>query len=274
MDSSISVVIPFFRRQHTFAETLETALAQTHKADEIIVVDDASGGDALEFLKGFEPDIRVVALEENVGVSGARNIGVREATGHWIAFLDSDDLWHQKKLENQLAYLRAKPDCDVIHTGTVNFYPDGREIEYVGKPSRLSKADLAQSSHVMFQSVMMRRKDFLSLDGFDQSFRQTEDYEFSMRMVRRGLKIDFLPEPLVRIRHGHADKLSTNWKGFISGHIRVVLRHKQLFREVDGWLGPAKHCAKYLIKGGYKKGGLAGRLITLTGRLLYPAYKG
>jgi glycosyltransferase involved in cell wall biosynthesis len=273
MKSTISVIIPFYRRQGTFGETLESVLQQTLQPAEIIVVDDASGDGAGEFLAQFVPSIKLITLEQNVGVSEARNIGVRAATGDYIAFLDSDDLWERDKLARQLDYILSHSDCDALHTGTKLCFPDGTEKIYGDKPARLQKSDLIGFSHLTCQSLIMRRADFLRLGGFDRSFRQTEDYEFSLRMVTNGLHVDFIPDLLVKINRGNTDHLSSSWWGFISGHIRVVWKYARVYQEVEGLYAPIKHTGTYLIKGGYKCGGIPGSLITLLGRCLNPRYK-
>lgn len=273
MSTSISVIIPFYRRQDLFAETLKSVLEQSLKPEEIIVVDDASGDDAARVLTKYQPAIRLISLQENVGVSAARNIGARAAEGDYIAFLDSDDLWAPDKLARQVSYFEAHPDCDAVHTGTRKFYPDGRSHDYVDKPRRLAKHDLVRSAQLMCQSLMMRKSDFLRLGGFDSSFRQTEDYEFSMRMIVNGLNVDFIPEPLVMIRRGDKNSLSGNWKGFIRGHLRVVWKYAWVYRQVEGNFGAIRHTGKYLIKGGRKRGGFTGRLVSFTGRFLNPAFR-
>jgi len=271
--NSISVVIPFYRRQDTFPESLNSVLSQTIKPLEIIVVDDASGGDATKYLEQYGTDIKLVTLNTNVGVSEARNVGARAAKGDFIAFLDSDDTWESEKLAKQITHFENHPECNAVHTGTKMLYSDGSVRVYVDKPRRLTKNDLINSSQIMCQSLMIRRKDFLLLGGFDKSFRQTEDYEFSMRMVVNGFQVDFIPEPLVIILRGRSDHLSNSWKGYIAGHIRVVWKYAFVYREVDGFYAVIKHTGRYLISGGLKRGGILGRMIHLLGRCLYPTYK-
>lgn len=269
-DVKISVIIPFYRRQHVFEETLNSVLSQTLLPYEIIVVDDASGGDALEYLNKFSSKIRIVALPRNGGVSFARNVGVAAASGDYIAFNDSDDIWHPQKLEKQIAYLLSTPECHLVHTGCVNFFPDGVEKEYLAKPFRLFEKDMIVGSHVMFQSVLMPRNIFLDTKGFDPKFRQTEDYEYSFRLVVNKYNIDFIPEPLVRIRHGGEDKLSKNWKGFIFGHARVVWQNRSVYTNLEGVFGVHKHLMKYLYKGGHKQKGKIGFFLRMFAKALYP----
>ena len=265
----ISVVIPYFRREDIFDETIQSVLKQTLKPDEIIVVDDASGGNTTEFLSSYLPQIKLITLEENGGVSNARNVGVGASSGDLIAFIDSDDLWEPTKLEKQYRYLAEKPECSVVHTACVNFFPDGEKKVYDKKPLRLTVKDLIAAGHVMYQSVMMYRDVYQKFQGFDVKFRQTEDYEFTMRLVTGGVIVDFVPEPLTLIRHGREDKLSLNWKGFIKGHVGVVWKYHKFYASEEGRMSPWKHTAKYLMKGGYKQGGLLGRFIYLLGRLMW-----
>ena len=99
--SLISVVVPAWRAEKTLAATLDSILSQTWRELEVLVVDDASPDGTLALAQSYaakEPRVRVIAQPENGGVSKARNRGVREARGEWIAFLDSDDLWMPEKL--------------------------------------------------------------------------------------------------------------------------------------------------------------------------------
>ncbi|MGH8246665.1 MAG: glycosyltransferase family 2 protein [Gammaproteobacteria bacterium] len=94
----ISVIIPAFNRGHTLQRALNSVHAQTRCADEIFVVDDGSTDNTAEVLMRY-PRVQCIRLE-NRGVSAARNAGIRAATGDWLAFLDSDDEWRQRKLES------------------------------------------------------------------------------------------------------------------------------------------------------------------------------
>jgi len=263
--ASISVIIPHFRRADLISATLDSVLQQSLEPLEIIVVDDASGGDTVKSLERFEPEIKLITLAENVGVSEARNLGVKAASGVYVAFLDSDDLWEPQKLATQWAYLQSHPECDAVHTGVRVDTPGGTTASYTNKPQRLKIEDLVRSSHVMVQSLMMKKQDFIELGGFDRSFSQTEDYEFSMRMVTSGIKLDFIPDPLVILNRGRTDHLSQSWTGYLRGHIRIVWRYSNFYRQVDGYFSPLKYTGKYLASGGRKRGGIAGYLVSLVG---------
>ena len=102
---AISVIIPTYNRANSVGKAIQSVLDQTFKDLEIIVVDDGSTDDSAPVLAAFGDRIRLIQ-QANRGVSGARNTGVRAATGKWIAFLDSDDQWHSSKLEKQLDALQ------------------------------------------------------------------------------------------------------------------------------------------------------------------------
>ena len=101
---SISVVIPTCNRRDLLPRALDSVLAQTSLADEIIVVDDGSHDGTPELVRRNYPQARLI-VQSNAGVSAARNRGISSATGEWIAFLDSDDAWLPRKLERQLQSL-------------------------------------------------------------------------------------------------------------------------------------------------------------------------
>jgi glycosyltransferase involved in cell wall biosynthesis len=106
----VSIVIPTYNQPALLREALDSVFAQTFKDYEVIVVDDGSTDDTREQLRQYGGRIRLIA-QENQGTGPARNRGMDEASGRYIAFLDHDDLWHPSKLEIQVAYMQAHPDC-------------------------------------------------------------------------------------------------------------------------------------------------------------------
>ena len=127
--SLISVVVPAWRAEKTLAAALDSVLAQTWREIEVLVVDDASPDGTLALAESYaarDPRVRVIAQKENGGVSRARNRGVREARGEWIAFLDSDDLWMPEKLERQMALAAQHPEAGLFFTGSAFISEDDR----------------------------------------------------------------------------------------------------------------------------------------------------
>ncbi|MCZ6541357.1 MAG: glycosyltransferase family A protein, partial [Nitrospinae bacterium] len=112
---AVSVVIPTFNRAWCLAETLRSVARQTFRDFETIVVDDGSTDDTPDLLCRF-PEVRVHRWEDNRGVSAARNRGIEMARGEWVCFLDSDDRWVPGKLQAQVEWMQAHPECPACYT--------------------------------------------------------------------------------------------------------------------------------------------------------------
>ena len=120
MNPSVTVVIPCFNAAPFLRATLESALNQSHAPCEVLVIDDGSTDQSAAIAASYGPPVRVIS-QANQGESVARNRGIEEARGSWIAFLDSDDLWMPEKLERQLT--AAQPGVACIHTNFRPFVP-------------------------------------------------------------------------------------------------------------------------------------------------------
>ncbi|TXL23079.1 glycosyl transferase, partial [Methylococcaceae bacterium HT2] len=111
----MSLIIPSYNRGTLLRRALVSVLEQSRPPDEIIVVDDGSTDNTAQVLKQEFPQVKVI-VQINQGVSAARNTGIRQAKGNWIAFLDSDDTWLAEKLAIQVRALQQSPDTKVCHT--------------------------------------------------------------------------------------------------------------------------------------------------------------
>ena len=196
----VSVVIPTFNRAHLITRALRSVLAQTFAEWEIVVVDDGSDDDTEAVIHSLQDSrIRYCRQPENRGQSAARNRGMREARGEFIAFLDSDDEWLPRKLELQVARFRELPDTvGLIHTGVETltdgappavFTPSLRGNLY---PQLLERNVLHGTSSVMIRKSVVDRIGF-----FDERFPAIEDYDYWLR-VSACYEIDFVAAPLLR----------------------------------------------------------------------------
>src|SRR5690349_21108150 len=111
---AVSIIIPTYNRRELVCEAIASVLAQSLKDFELIVVDDGSEDGTAEAVREFA-DVRYI-WQLNRGVSAARNLGVTFSTGEWIAFLDSDDLWQPRKLEQQVKFFLAQPAAQICQT--------------------------------------------------------------------------------------------------------------------------------------------------------------
>ena len=103
----ITVIIPTFNRKQYLFYAINSVLAQTYKNIELIIIDDGSSNKTIEYLKKKKLNIKIFE-QKNKGVSSARNKGIKLSKNKWIAFLDSDDRWHHKKLEKQVNFIKKK----------------------------------------------------------------------------------------------------------------------------------------------------------------------
>jgi glycosyltransferase involved in cell wall biosynthesis len=122
----ISVIVPAYNTSRTIAETLDSVLAQTFEDYEVVVVDDGSPDDVAELVARSYPQVRLVR-QENRGLAGARNTGIKEAKGEYVAFLDSDDVWLPRKLELQVEQIKTHPEADVFYADCY-FWKDGERM--------------------------------------------------------------------------------------------------------------------------------------------------
>jgi glycosyltransferase involved in cell wall biosynthesis len=186
------------------AETLNSVFAQTKSAFEVIVINDGSTDTAEleEVLRPFRERI-VYLKQENRGLSGARNTGIRAATGNLIALLDGDDLWMPRYLETQTKFLRSHPEYDLVYCNA-RFFGDstyeGRQFMAVC-PSRgevTSEAIISRRCCV-FVSVTARAEALREL-GFDESLRSCEDFDCWLRFTSSGRRIGYHRQILVHSR--------------------------------------------------------------------------
>jgi glycosyltransferase involved in cell wall biosynthesis len=208
MTPEVSVIIPAYNRCAMLLEAIDSVLAQSAAAFELIVIDDGSTDGTAEFLARLNKAILIERLEHR-GPAAARNRGVALASAPLIAFLDSDDLWSPTKLERQLAFMRANPGCAISQTGEI-WIRNGRRVNPAIRHRKRAGdifVDSLRTCLISTSAVMMRTDLFRSLGGFDEIMSAAEDYDLWLRILidhEAGL----LDGPLVTRRAGHLDQIS------------------------------------------------------------------
>lgn len=187
---------------------IESVLSQTRSADEIIIVDDGSDDDTELFIREQYPQLKYIK-QNNSGVSAARNRGVRESSSHWLAFLDSDDEWLEKKLELQLASLEENPDYQLIHSEEV-WIRNGVRVNQMNKHKK-SGGEIFEKCLPMCvispSSVLLSRQLFDRVGGFNEKLPACEDYDLWLKICSR-YPVFYVEQPLIRKYGGHDDQLS------------------------------------------------------------------
>ena len=207
----VSVILPTFNRAYCLKECISSVLKQ--KGFELIIVNDGSTDETEKVLESF-PNVKVIRLPKNYGVSYARNRGIEEAEGSLICFLDSDDLWQKGKLEAQVKWMQRDSECQAIYTDEV-WIRNGVRVNPMLKHRKYS-GDIFRHCLplciVSPSSVMLRKSLLNEVGGFDESMPVCEDYELWLRIAVR-YPFKFLNEKLIIKRGGHKDQLSRKYWG-------------------------------------------------------------
>ena len=248
----VSVIIPTYNRAETLAAAIDSALQQTVGDLEVVVVDDGSTDGTASVLASYDdPRIRPIVHATNRGANVARNTGIEHARGEYVAFLDSDDIWHREKLEKQLATLEERPEdwvgvyCDTAYDLTGS---EGRLRERAA--SLLSRGDgdvtmeggealigniLTGDVHPGAGSTLLVRTAVArTVGGFDDTLDRFQDPEFCIRILYEG-KLAYVDEPLVvREETGHppADVVRTADRQYLEKHEDAVEYFETLGHDV------------------------------------------
>lgn len=194
----ISVIIPARNYGRFLGEAIGSVLEQDEPADEIVVIDDGSTDNTREVVRACGDRVRHV-WQEAAGIAAARNRGLEETTGEWVAFLDADDIWTPGKLRRQKAWFREHPEGSVC-TGRMRYF-----LEAGHTPPPHFRAELwdREVDALSLTLAMIRREAFERVGVFDPAFRVGEDTDWFARARDGGEIFGTLPEVLVRVRvHG------------------------------------------------------------------------
>ena len=204
-----SVIIPTYNRASFITKAVDSVLRQSFNDYEVVVVDDGSTDTTRQALQQYGKRITVVH-QANSGVSAARNRGIGNANGKWIAFLDSDDEWKDNYLARQLEHIRSNPNVIAFITNAINIHPGGvshthfqntilkrfgvRTFIRIKRPFRA----IMNHPHWYLQSMVVRRDILLRTGLFDTSLTIAEDLDLIARLALEG-EFGFDKEVLVKI---------------------------------------------------------------------------
>lgn len=211
-DPLISCIIPVFNGARFLTESLDSVLAQPYRPLEIIVVDDGSTDQTAEVCRRYDSAIHY-ERQENAGPGAARNRGIRRAKGEFLAFQDTDDLWHPEKLSRQLARFRARPELDLCITHVRNFWVPELKHEETRLRQQCHPLTAAALPGYTLQTVVVRRTSFERVGYLNESLRPVgEDTDWFVRAREAGLVTEMLDDVLV-YRRMHQHNISRNING-------------------------------------------------------------
>lgn len=217
----VSVIIPTYNRTDFLKLTLESVLNQTYQNFEIIVVDDGTPNDKNMLLCQKFNKVKYIKIENSGGPAKPRNIGIREAIGRYIAFVDDDDLWLPTKLEKQVAILENNPDFGLVHSCCEVIDENGiKKNEIIGKPGSLDVKHGDVSMRMMGNWTLMMptpliRKEVIDKVGFfnEKIPSALEDVEFWSR-CSFATNFFYIDEPLAQYRV-HSTNISSNTSKYL-----------------------------------------------------------
>lgn len=208
----------------------------TNRSVEIIVVDDGSTDNTNEVLKPFlGRGLITLLVQENRGVSAARNFGIRQSSGEFVAFLDSDDLWMPDKLSCQIDFFENSPEAMICQTEEI-WIRNGKRVNPKNKHKKLSGMIFEPSLNLCLvsPSAVMMRRDFFEIKGFfDETLPACEDYDLWLR-TSVDMPVWLVDKPCIIKRGGHQDQLSANHsldKYRISSILKLLGYNEDKFRD-------------------------------------------
>lgn len=199
MNLLVTVVLPTYNHAHFLGRALQSILDQTYPYWEALVIDNHSQDNTIEVVTGFnDPRIHLFKIHNNGVIAASRNLGLREAKGEWVAFLDSDDCWYPEKLEIIMAVVESGDIYDVLSNDEemVDIKTGAKQVlRYGPYQDNFYKALLVEGNRLSPSATVVRR-DFLARHGiaFDESqdYITVEDYGFWLDLARNGARFKFI----------------------------------------------------------------------------------
>ena len=229
----VSVIVPTYKGTEFLREAIDSILAQTYPAVEPVIINDGSPDNTAEVLAEYGD--RIVAItQQNAGTASARNRGLKEITGDYVAFLDHDDLWHPDKLEKQMALFNQFPEAGMVYCGRQFFDHYTRKItsEHPAE-AELNVHQLLSMQAIALQAVVIKKSIIDELGGFDTGISGADDWELTIRIAAK-YRVLGVPECLVDIR-GHEGQQSIN-SDYMYQRIAIVLdRYRNLHTHFPTW---------------------------------------
>ncbi|MGA1871245.1 MAG: glycosyltransferase family 2 protein [bacterium] len=208
----VSVIIPTYNRSQFITHAIDSVLSQTYHDIEIIIVDDGSTDNTKKILINYNNRIKYI-YQENQGVAAARNTGIKNAKGKYIAFLDSDDMWLPQKLEQQVKILNQYEDIALVYSNIAYCNSNGQFIRVAFSSQQFlsgyipQKVILWKAMCGYLQTWLLRKTCFEEVGYIDTSLKMSEDREISIRIAMK-YKIYGIKEPLTMVRqHIPANRL-------------------------------------------------------------------
>jgi glycosyltransferase involved in cell wall biosynthesis len=238
MQGLVSVVVPAFNRGFIIRAALESVLEQTYQNWEALVVNDGSTDDTSEVVREYatkDSRITLIQHDKKRGAQAARNTGIRNARGAWIAFLDSDDRWLPHSLEARLKPIQkglhhvVHSDCYLLSSGSNN-------LERFGVPPMQGQVytELLRRSGPMFQALLVSKRALAAINYLDENIAAYQEWDTAIRLAKH-FSFEFVGEPTFIYDCRHANTISKDPLREAVGYEQIVNKHRW---SILRYLGP------------------------------------
>ena len=225
-NEKISIIIPTYNRGYSILKSIKSVLNQTYKNFEILIIDDGSNDNTKDLILNLDDSrIKYIKLKNNKGASFARNIGIQKASGKYISFLDSDDIYRQDKLEKQYTNLimnNADFDfCKVcVYINETNFviFPNIIQEININKSGFIDELCI-HGNFISTQAILVK-KSYIKKYLFDNKFPRLQDYDLVLRMVPN-LKVSYTKQILVDLKRNN-DSIGNSDEKYIES-LKLIL---------------------------------------------------
>lgn len=243
----VSIIMPCFNSEHFIIESINSVINQSYKNWELIIIDDNSKDRSIEIIQEFlqkENRISLIINEENSGAAISRNKGIEASNGDFIAFLDSDDIWKEEKLEKHIDFM-MKNDLLLSYTYYSQISEDGSFIKKVTPPHSLNYQQLLKTCHIGCLTAIYNKKKLGKV--YMPNIRKRQDYALWLKILKQNNTAICLPEYLAfyRIR---SDSISSN-------KIKAAKYNWHLYRKIENlnFFKSSYYFVHYAINGIYQK---------------------
>lgn len=215
-NSLISIIIPVYNCEQYLEEALESVLNQNFKPLDIIVIDDGSTDRSLSIAESYVPQIRVFQ-QPNLGAAEARNNGIKNANGDFLAFLDSDDVWLTDKLSSQIELFTENPNLDMVFGGVEQFLSPELEQDHNTPTVAIKKYPLG----LLAGTMLIKKASFLKVGLFNPAWKIGEFIDWYAKAKEQNLSNMVLPKTVLR-RRIHTSNLGIRAKDSRSDYIQIL----------------------------------------------------
>ncbi len=255
----VSAVIPTHNRAKILLDSLDSVWKQTYRPIELIVVDDGSEDETEAFVQKWAEKCQTekaftlrYVYQENHGANAARNRGISEATGRYVAFLDSDDLWLPDKMTKQIAVFRKQPEIGDVYCGLYHLDLDsGRRLEDAQnsyKAGWLIRSMLVHDITTPTSCHIVRKDCFEKVGMFDESLPARQDWDMWIR-VSSAYKFGCVPEVLVEQREHAGSRVRSNPMNEINAAKKIFKKYAYLRKQQPLWVSLAARSSMYRRRG-------------------------